>query len=139
MAVYHCSADRVGTLDDKGAEHLDRIAKERGFRKISYHIVVKTNGEIEFGRDFNEIGAHAKGFNTGSIGICYIGGLDGKGEPADTRTFEQKETLKELRKWLDWLFPGIEHVGHRDLSADLNGDGKITPNEWMKQCPCYYV
>ena len=29
--------------------------------------------------------------------------------------------------------------GHRDLSPDLDGDGKVEPWEWVKQCPCFEV
>ena len=29
--------------------------------------------------------------------------------------------------------------GHRDLSPDLNGNGEIEPEEWIKQCPCFEV
>ena len=30
-------------------------------------------------------------------------------------------------------------LGHRDLSADLDGNGKIEPSEWVKFCPCFDV
>ena len=38
------------------------------------------------------IGAHANHYNAHSIGICYEGGLDANGNPADTRTEAQKRS-----------------------------------------------
>jgi N-acetylmuramoyl-L-alanine amidase len=76
-----------------------------------------------------------KGYNHNSIHICYKGGFDGK----DTRTKEQKETLINLVKQYKKKYPTAVVLGHRDLSPDLNKDGKITPNEWVKICPCFSV
>lgn len=139
LAVWHCSADREGYLDGKGRDYLDRVAKNRGFRKVSYHIIVLADGSIEYGRDIWETGAHAKGYNKISIGIVYIGGLDKNGKPKDTRTPAQRKAMKQIKRDLDYHYPGIKHVGHRDLSVDLNGDGVISKNEWMKACPCFDV
>ena len=36
-------------------------------------------------------------------------------------------------------YPDAIICGHRDLSPDLNGDGKITANEWIKLCPGFDV
>ena len=36
-------------------------------------------------------------------------------------------------------YPIREIVGHRDLSPDLDGDGVVEPEEWVKQCPCFDV
>ncbi len=137
LAVWHCSATKEGKIFY--AHNIDEWHKERGFRKIGYHIVILLNGKARFGRDIWEKGAHAKGYNKNSIGICYIGGLDLKGKPKDTRTDKQIATMKDLKAYLDYIYPGIKHVGHRDLSVDLNGDGVISKNEWMKECPCFPV
>ena len=76
----------------------------------------------------------------GGIGICYVGGLDKDGRPADTRTDAQRTALIRLVKALRLVFPGVKQVlGHRDTSPDLNGDGVISPNEYMKACPCFDV
>ena len=34
-------------------------------------------------------------------------------------------------------FTGCRVCGHRDLSPDLDGDGEIEPEEWIKACPCF--
>jgi N-acetyl-anhydromuramyl-L-alanine amidase AmpD len=57
----------------------------------------------------------------------------------DTRTRKQKRALHNLIYSLVMEYPIKEIIGHRDASPDLNGDGKITSNEWIKMCPCFDV
>jgi len=143
--VIHCSATRAG--QDVRAADIDKWHKERGFAMIGYNYVVDLDGTIEVGRPLNRDGAHCNtaglsgvSYNKHSIGICYVGGLDAFGNAADTRTPEQKMALSKLVYQLMDEHPGIvEVIGHRDASPDKNGDGKITPNEWIKQCPCFDV
>jgi uncharacterized protein HI_1494 len=47
--------------------------------------------------------------------------------------------LHRLLRQLEAKYPSVRICGHRDLSQDLNGDGTITPNEWIKDCPCFDV
>lgn len=142
--IVHCSATREG-LDIKASD-LDKWHKERGFKMIGYNYVIDIDGTIEEGRPLTMDGAHCntKGFsdspyNKHSIGICYIGGLDKDGNAKDTRTIEQKKAMVKLIYSLVMKYPIVEILGHRDTSPDLNGDGKITPNEHIKSCPCFDV
>lgn len=142
--VIHCSATRAG--QDVRAADIDKWHKERGFNEIGYHYVVDLDGTVEFGRRLPKDGAHCntpglsgQSYNKHSIGICYIGGLNKDGNPADTRTDAQKKSLHELVWRLFEKYPITEIIGHRDASPDLNGDGQITKNEWIKQCPCFDV
>lgn len=84
-------------------------------------------------------GAHCRGHNKYSIGICYEGGLDARGNPKDTRTPEQRSALHLLVYQLLQQFRNARVCGHRDLSPDLDGDGTVEPWEWVKQCPCFEV
>lgn len=142
--VIHCSATRAG--QDVRASDIDKMHQERGFAMIGYNYVVDLDGTIEVGRPLTRDGAHCntaglsgKSYNKHSIGICYVGGLDRFGNPADTRTAAQKLALAELVYRLISEYPIVEVIGHRDASPDRNHDGKITPNEWIKQCPCFSV
>lgn len=143
--VIHCSATRAGQ-DVRGAD-IDKWHKERGFKEIGYHFVIDLDGTVEKGRALPKDGAHCNtaglsgtNYNKHSIGICYVGGLDINGDPADTRTPEQKRSLVELVDKLMEEYPDIvEVIGHRDASPDVNGDGTISKNEWIKQCPCFDV
>lgn len=143
--VIHCSATRAG--QDVRAADIDKWHKERGFAMIGYNYVIDLDGTVEVGRPLSREGAHCntagtsgRSYNRHSIGICYVGGLDKDGKPADTRTSEQKRALRDLVYKLMDEYPDIvEVIGHRDASPDRNRDGKITPNEWIKQCPCFDV
>ncbi len=63
----------------------------------------------------SEVGAHARHYNAHSIGICYEGGLDKNGKPADTRTPAQNQALYSLLESLCLSYPDAEILGHRDL------------------------
>ena len=89
--IVHCSATKAG--QDFTATDIDRWHRERGFNGIGYHYVICLDGKLEKGRDVALAGAHCKGWNERSVGICYIGGLDENGRPADTRTNAQKRVL----------------------------------------------
>ena len=96
------------------------------------------NGTVATGRDIAEIGAHCKGHNASSIGICYIGGLASDNRtPKDTRTTEQKVSLLSLTRFLKGKFPNAAVIGHRDTSPDTNSNGIIEPSEWLKACPSF--
>lgn len=142
--VIHCTASRAG--QDLRAADIDKQHKERGFAMIGYNYVIDLDGTVETGRSLNRDGAHCntaglsgKSYNKHSIGIVYVGGLDENGEPADTRTPEQKLSLANLVYKLMDEYPIVEVIGHRDASPDLNNNGTTEQNEWIKQCPCFDV
>ena len=135
--IVHCSATKAG--QDFTATDIDRWHRERGFNGIGYHYVICLDGKLEKGRDVALAGAHCKGWNEQSIGICYIGGLDENGRPADTRTNAQKRVLYQIIMDLQREYNILQVLGHRDTSPDLNGDGVIEPYEYVKACPCFDV
>ena len=121
MIIIHCSATPEGrdvSTDEIRSWHLDR-----GWSDIGYHFVVELDGTVNDGRPLEISGAHAKGHNSNSIGICYVGGLDESGEPKDTRTPEQEKALVELLENLKDQYPEAQIIGHRDVSD--------------KDCPCF--
>lgn len=134
--IIHCSATPEGK--DYTVEDIDRWHRKRGFAKIGYHYVIYRDGTIHQGRKESEVGAHARGYNANSIGVCYIGGLarDGK-TTKDTRTQAQRDALVRLLRELVIRYPDAEILGHRDLSPDKNGDGIVSPNEYIKGCPSF--
>lgn len=137
MIVIHCSATRADV--PLSPRQLEEMRRKRGFDGCGYHYYVKRDGEICTMRPVDRPGAHAKGYNQHSIGVCYEGGLDEQGRPADTRTELQKRSLRVLVRVLAMDFQTRRIVGHRDLSPDLDGDGVIEPEEWTKVCPCFDV
>jgi N-acetylmuramoyl-L-alanine amidase len=119
---------------------------------IGYHYVIDVTGEVLTGRAEAEVGAHAAGFNANSIGICMVGGVEREGRFTPAQ-------WKALAK----LVLGVAHVhriplaaprrigtaddftlldgvcGHRDLSPDTDGSGRVEPREWLKTCPGFDV
>ena len=142
--IIHCSATKEG--QDIKAADIDRMHKAQGWKQIGYNFVVDLDGTVENGRPLTINGAHCNSkdgqgrtYNSHSIGICYIGGLNASGKPAGTRTPKQKASLVELINRLCREYNIIELLGHRDTSPDLNDDGTIEPFEFIKACPCFDV
>ena len=158
--VIHCSATPAG-LDYRAAD-IDRWHKKKGWKMIGYNYVIDLDGKVEVGRPLTIDGAHCntKGvsgrpYNSHSIGICYVGGLEatkdengniiakkdsrGRKISKDTRTFAQKLAMEKLVYDLMEKYPIVEVIGHRDASPDKDGDGVINRYEWIKDCPCFDV
>lgn len=113
--IIHCSATPEGK--DFTVADITRWHKERGYATIGYHYVIYRDGTIHEGRDINLTGAHTEDYNTGSIGICYIGGCDTNGKTAkDTRTNTQKAALFTLLVQLRKLYPTATIHGHREFA-----------------------
>lgn len=135
--VVHCTATREGK-DYKAADIRKMHVQGNKWEDIGYHYVVDLDGTVENGRKEEYQGAHAYPYDGVSIGVVYIGGTTADATKAkDTRTEAQKVALIKLLTVLKARYPNAIILGHRDLSPDKNKDGKITPNEWTKMCPCF--
>lgn len=114
--IVHCAATPEGK-NFKAAD-IDGWHRERKMKCIGYHYVVDLDGTVEPGRPESEIGAHCRGHNQNSIGVCYVGGLAADGKtPKDTRTAAQKEALLALLKKLRAKYPKASIHSHRDFAA----------------------
>lgn len=102
---------------------IDRSHRQRGFNGIGYHYLVGLDGMVGFGRDERIAGAHCSGHNSRSVGVCYVGGVDARMQPKDTRTAEQRESLRQLITLLRQRYPQATVHGHREFAA--------------KACPCF--
>ena len=94
LIVIHCS-DTYARMDI-GVNEIRQWHLQRGFNDIGYHYVIRRDGAIEQGRPIEKPGAHAAGYNTNSIGICYAGGKGDNNQPEDNRTPEQKQAMYDL-------------------------------------------
>lgn len=113
--ILHCSATQEGK--DYSVETIRGWHLKRGWRDIGYHYVIRLNGDIEAGRPLDQIGAHTQGQNTGSIGICYIGGITADGKPKDTLTAKQENALVNLIADLRKLYGPLTLHGHNEYSS----------------------
>lgn len=133
--VVHCTATPEGK--DFTRADIDKMHRQRGFVAIGYHYLIRLDGRVEIGRPEEAIGAHVEGYNSRSIGISYVGGVDAKGKAKDTRTVAQKEALILLLRSLAQRYPKAKIMGHRDFSPDKNRNGRVDPYERIKECPCF--
>lgn len=125
LIIIHCSATPEGrslSFEECRRDHI----MHRHFRDIGYHFYITRDGTVHDGQPIEKVGAHCEGHNSHSIGICYEGGLDANGKPADTRTEAQRKALKSLVERMHRLFPKALIVGHHDLNP-------------RKACPCFKV
>lgn len=108
---------------------------------IGYHFVIRRDGTREEGRRLPNTGAHVRGFNERSIGICLVGGVGKGGEPQNNFTRDQLDELIDLLDDLNRRYPTAEILGHRDLISIQNArrrrNGK--PPVRQKACPSFDV
>jgi len=135
--AIHCS-DTKPNMDIGAKEirqwHVAPPPKGRGWADIGYNFIIRRDGTIEPGRDldhdgdnFEEIGAHVEGFNSRSVGICMVGGMDYVGKPDNNFTPEQFKSLATLVRQTLHIYPGAVVQGHRDFPGV------------KKACPCFDV
>ncbi|MGH7027357.1 N-acetylmuramoyl-L-alanine amidase [Brevundimonas sp.] len=137
LLVVHCSATPANR--DLGVAEIRAMHKKQGWRDVGYHYVIRRNGVVEKGRPDNVIGAHVAGHNDGSLGICLVGGVKPDMTAETNFTPAQYDALRTLLQELTGRYPAARVCGHRDLSPDRNGDGKVTKGEWVKDCPTFDV
>lgn len=130
--IVHCTATPEG--EDHSIDAIDQSHKARNFscyidpdtkqkRHIGYHYIILRDGTTVRCRPENVRGCHASNHNHDSIGVCYIGGCppravkDWNKQGKDTRTEEQKASLRTLLKELRARYPKAEIYGHRDFAA----------------------
>ena len=109
--VIHCSATRADqniTTDDIRRWHMN----DNGWSDIGYHWIIERDGSVQQGRDAQVQGAHVRGHNHESVGICMVGGMAENGEPEDNFTSEQWLALEMLIESLELRYPEAQMVGH---------------------------
>lgn len=137
LIVIHCSASpngRATSVDDIDAWHRARGFERKqlwrqylnpGLTSIGYHYVIDVDGTVYTGRHPDEIGAHAKGNNSRSLGVCMIG--------TDKFSLKQWQVLRDLVQKLSRINNGADIKGHREL-PDVHKDCPGFPvGEWVQQ------
>jgi len=111
-------------------EEIKRWHKARGFRTIGYHYVIELDGILREGRPLGQKGAHVRGHNEDSVGVCYVGGVDVSGKPKNTLNKAQEETLVKLLKDLIDTY-GVSVHGHNEYSAKACPSFNV--NNWWRK------
>ena len=124
-------ADEIKHLHTAPETEMVQWGKEKvpgkAWSDIGYQAVIRRDGRVEDGRKIEKAGAHARGYNEHSIGICLIGGVDEDGKPDFNFTRHQMDCLIRLLDVIRNEFPDSETLGHRDLPGV------------SKACPCFNV
>ena len=107
--VVHISDSPHGRGDNAATIHAWH--KQNGWDGIGYHEVITETGKLEFGRPHYWSGAHVKGHNHNSIGICLIG------KPNELNG-EQLTVLRMRINKLIQMYPGAKVYGHCDLDEN---------------------
>lgn len=128
--TVHCAATPEGR--DVGADEITRWDTDR-FGQPSYHWVIHLDGTCVRTLPDSAKGAHVGGANTGNIGVCYVGGVDGKGVPKDTRTIRQRAALKKLVGEYCEKYPGLIVRGHRDWPGVKKACPSFDVRGWLRE------
>lgn len=123
-AIIHCSATRPtwmgnATTAEKAEEIRRWHVDENGWSDIGYHYLIDRDGTAVEGRNVSRTGAHVKGHNRGTIGICLIGGLGSSANDAfeDHFTPQQDRKLRALLSHLMIEHGFTEASGHNEYAA----------------------
>ncbi|UII27021.1 N-acetylmuramoyl-L-alanine amidase [Fulvivirga maritima] len=135
--MIHCSATPKGKwfdADDITRWHIE----ERGWSRVGYSTLFLLDGTtdimIPFDKDDTinswEISNGARGWNGITRHICYIGGLNEKGNSVeDTRTEAQLAAMQAFVKMHIMLWPKVKIIGHNQVNAHKNCPS-FNVNEW---------
>lgn len=110
--AVHCTATSQTTSIDSIKNYWKT---NLGWKMPGYHFIIKPDGEAVKLLSVDEVSNGVKGFNSETINISYIGGIDKQGKPIDNRTEAQKATLLKLLKEFRAKFPNAVIQGHRDF------------------------
>ena len=122
--ILHCADTRVNqnfSINDVREWHI-----QRGFSDVGYHFYIRLNGDIETGRTVETIGAHCKGENEDSIGICFEGGKNEDGSLWKNPLDAQIIAFFVLNESLDQEYGITPVFGHYQFSKKTCPNFNVT-------------
>ena len=114
--ILHCTATPDGKHFDVATIRRWHV-KDRGWKDIGYHYVIYIDGSVHEGRPVAQVGAHASGHNSDSIGVVYVGGCDAKMKAKDTLNEAQETAMVNLIKALREEHGEMSLHGHNEFAA----------------------
>ena len=138
--IIHCTATRPNWWEGKSAQQkTDEVRRwhveDRGWSDIGYHYLIDRDGTVTEGRPLERTGAHAKGHNTGSVGISLFGGHGGNvsDQFEDNFTEDQNLAQRALIAKLKADHPITKIIGHNEVA------NKACPTfvvrDWLAKAP----
>ena len=128
--VIHCTATQPNATKQSILDYWKNILK---WKSVGYHRLIDANGVIHELAKYEQVTNGVKGFNSNSIHFSYIGGVDEKGKPKDTRTLKQKESLLYLIKQAKKQFPNAIVQGHKDFKGVVKACPSFDVKKWLKE------
>ena len=110
----HCSATKPS--QDIGVDTIRMWHKQQGWLDVGYHFVIKRDGTVEEGRPVDVVGSHVKDWNSRSVGVCLVGGIDAKGKFEANFTPAQMSALRNKLAELKALYPKADIKAHHDVA-----------------------
>ncbi|MCU7615658.1 N-acetylmuramoyl-L-alanine amidase [Chryseobacterium sp. PBS4-4] len=127
--VLHCTATPQNTTIESIKNYWKNTL---GWKSPGYHFMIKADGEVVNTLPIEQISNGVAGYNTPSIHISYIGGVDQNEKPIDNRTDAQKASQIKLLKELRKKFPNAEIKGHRDFPKVNKACPSFDVKAWLK-------
>lgn len=140
--VIHCTATPEGrkvSAADIRRWHTSPVSKGgRGCSRVGYTDIIHLDGSVERLHNNNddsnvdafEVTNGAKGYNSISRHIVYVGGVDRAGKPKDTRTDAQKQAMEEYVKAFHAKHPDVKIIGHNEIAAKACPSFDV--QKWLK-------
>jgi len=127
--TVHCSATPPKAAARQTIKDIDKMHREREFDMAGYHVFIRRDGTVEFGRAFGHKGAHVRWKNANNIGVCLAGGVDNSLSPVEGGGYSPHQwmALERVLRSLCLMFPEARCRGHRDFPGVA------------KACPCFCV
>lgn len=130
--IVHCTATAPNwRAGESLASKIDEVRRwhveDNGWRDIGYHFLIDRDGNVGAGRPLDQVGAHCRGHNRGSIGVSLLGGHGGETHDAFDQSFTaaQDAALRRLIGNLQEANGPLRLSGHNEYAA--------------KACPCFDV
>lgn len=124
----HCSATKPSM--DVGVREISQWHREQGWLAVGYHFIIRRDGTIEEGRPVDVVGSHVKDWNSKSVGVCLVGGIDDKGKFKANFTPAQMQSLKEKLADLKDMYPDAEIKAHHDVAPKACPSFNLS--RWLK-------
>lgn len=129
--VLHCTA----TPQNTSVESIKRYWRENlGWKSPGYHYIVDAAGVRHNLEAIQKPTNGVKGYNSASIHISYIGGIDANGKGKDTRTEAQKKEMECIILELLELLPCRPDIlGHKDFPRVAKECPSFDVQKWLKE------
>ena len=127
--VLHCTA----TPQNTSVRSIQNYWKNNlGWKNPGYHYLIESNGTVHNLLDIKLVSNGVAGYNSNSIHISYIGGIDRNNKPLDNRTDKQIAEMIRLLKEFKGMFPDAIIKGHRDFPNVAKACPSFDTSKWIR-------